>query len=252
VKTQNTPQTGIMVFRERAVTKRSVLTYLAMGVLLVLAIFLAGDELTHHIDAIEAWVVNLGPSSIVAYIGLIIVATSLLMPGSVMSIMAGTLFGLGWGIVAVVTGNLLAAALQYTLSRRFLRSHIQRVIYARPSLAAIQRTVSRNEIRLQVLLRLTPLNPATVSYILGSAGVGFAGFLFACLAHIPNLAVEVYFGYVGKHIARIAGQKAPAVVLHDLIVIGGLVVTVIVMVFVSRTAYKTVMETVSKSSDEAE
>jgi uncharacterized membrane protein YdjX (TVP38/TMEM64 family) len=236
-----------MAHHDSATSRRTILTYLVMVVVLVLAIVLTGDELGRHIDVIEAWVATLGPWSIVAYIGLLIVTTSLLMPSTVMSIMAGALFGMAWGIAAVVTGNLLAAALQYTLSRRFLRFYIRGIITARPALAGIQQAVSRNEVKLQMLLRLTPLNPATVSYILGSAGVRFLGFLLACLVHIPNLVIEVYFGYAGKHLARVAGQKT-SVALNDLIVIGGLVVTIIVMVLVSRTAYKTVMEAVSKSA----
>ena len=34
-----------------------------------------------------------------------------------------------------------------------------------------------DEFHLQFLLRLTPLNPATLSYLLGAAGVRFWGFL---------------------------------------------------------------------------
>jgi hypothetical protein len=56
-----------------------------------------------------------------------------------------------------------------------LRARIQRALAARTSLAAIQRDVRRDEFRLQVLLRPTPLNPATINYPLGAAGVRFSG-----------------------------------------------------------------------------
>jgi uncharacterized membrane protein YdjX (TVP38/TMEM64 family) len=229
---------------------RTALTYLAMGLLLVAAIVLAGDEIEHHIDAIEAWITNLSPWSVLAFVGLFVVATSLLIPDTVLSIMAGALFGLGWGIAAVVVGSLLAAALQYALSQRLLRARIERAVAARPSMAAIQRAVSRNEVRLQALLRLTPLNPAMITYMLGAVGVRFAGFLFACLALVPNLVIEVYFGYAGKHVAGMAGRGTHAAHLHDLTIIGGLAVTIIVMVFVSRTARKGVMQAVSETVTE--
>ena len=115
------------------------------------------------------------------FVGLFALATSVLLPDTVLCIIAGALFGLGWGVAAVLAGSFLAAAIQFALAHQLLRARIQRTLAARPSLAAIQRAVSRDEFRLQVLLRLTPLNPATISYLLGAAGVRFSGFLIAWL-----------------------------------------------------------------------
>lgn len=227
----------------------TVLTYLLMGLLLVAAIIFAGKEIGHHIDMIDAWITDLGPWGVLAFIALFVVATSVLMPDSILSIMAGALFGLAWGASAIVAGSLLAAALQYALSQRVLRARIKRVVDNSPSLAAIQRTICHDALRLQALLRLTPLNPATVSYILGAAGVRFYSFMLACLALVPTLFIEVYLGFAGKHVARMAGRNTTAVYLHDVIVIGGLVVTVIVMVVVSRMARKAFLEAVSRTED---
>jgi uncharacterized membrane protein YdjX (TVP38/TMEM64 family) len=224
---------------------RAALMYLPIGLLLIGTVILASYEIEHHIGAIEAWIANLGHWSVVAFIGFFVLTTSFLLPEAVLAIIAGALFGLLWGFAAVMAGNLIAATLQFILSQYLLRTYIQRAIAARPTLAAIQRTVNRDAYRLQVVLRLTPLNPATISYLLGAAGVRFSGFLLACLALTPHLFIEVYLGHAGKHIARMAGRHTRAVYLHDLTVIGGLVVTIIVIVFVSRTARKALMEAVS-------
>jgi len=223
---------------------RAVLPYLAVGLLLIVAVVFAGREIEHHINEIESWITTLGPWGVLAFIGLFVLTTSFLVPDTVLCIIAGALFGMGWGVTAVLAGSLLAGAVQYVLSHKLLRGRIQRMLAARPSLAAIQRAVSRNEFRLQVLLRLTPLNPATISYLLGAAGVRFAGFLVACLAITPNLVIEVYFGHVGKQAAWLAGSDARTAHLHDLAMIGGLAVGIAVMVFVSRMARKAVMQAV--------
>jgi uncharacterized membrane protein YdjX (TVP38/TMEM64 family) len=233
-----------------AARSRTPLTYLAVGLLLLAAIVIAGQDIAHHVAALEAWIANLGPWGIVTFIGLFVAATTLLLPESLLSIMAGALFGLVTGLATVVAANLLAAALQYALSRRLLRARVQRSVDARPSLAAIQRTVSHNELRLQALLRLTPLNPALVSYLLGAAGVRFAGYMLACLAFTPHLLIEVYFGYAGRHVARMAGRGTRVVYLHDFVVLGGLAITVIVTVVVTRLAHKAVMEAVSAARDD--
>jgi uncharacterized membrane protein YdjX (TVP38/TMEM64 family) len=228
---------------------RAALPYLTVGLLLIVAIVVGGREIQHHINAIESWITALGPWGVIAFIGLFVLATSFLLPDTVMCIIAGALFGVYWGVAAVLAGSLLAGAMQFALARKLLRTRIQRALAARPSLAAIQRAVSRDEFRLQVLLRLTPLNPATISYLLGAAGVRFTGFLTALMALTPNLAIEVYFGHVGKQAAGLAGSGARTTHLHGLALIGGLAVCVAVMVFVSRIARKALMQAVAETEE---
>jgi len=91
------------------------------------------------------------------------------------------------------------------------------------------------------------LNPATIIYLLGAAGVRSSEFMIAFLALTPNLVIEVYFGHVGKHAARLAGSDARTAHLHDLVIIGGFVVCVAVMVLVSRMARKAVMQAVAET-----
>jgi uncharacterized membrane protein YdjX (TVP38/TMEM64 family) len=242
------PEAGDLVrrFLARAYS-RATLPYLAMGLLLIVAIVVGGREIEHHIHAIDSWITKLGLWGVFAFIGLFVLSTSFLLPDTVLCIIAGVLFGLGWGVGAVLAGSVLAGMMQYALSRKLLRARIQWILAARPSLAAIQRAVSRDEFRLQVLLRLTPLNPATISYLLGAAGVRFPGFLIACLALTPNLVIEVYFGHVGKHAARLVGSNAHIARLHDLAIIGGLAVCIAVMVLVARMAHKAVRQAVAET-----
>ncbi|MEE4113244.1 MAG: VTT domain-containing protein [Desulfobacteraceae bacterium] len=217
-----------------------------VGLLLIVAVVAGGREIQHHITAIESWITALGPWGVLAFIGLFVLATSFLLPDTVLCIIAGALFGMYWGVTAVLAGSLLAATIQFALSHKLLQTRIQRKLAARPSLAAIQRAVSRDEFRLQVLLRLTPLNPATISYLLGAAGVRFSTFLIAFLALTLYLAIEVYFGHVGRHAALLAGSETKTAHLHDLVIIGGLAVGVAVMVLVSRMARKAVMQAVAE------
>lgn len=226
---------------------RAALPYLTVGLLLIVAIVVAGREIEHHINSIESWITKLGPWGVFAFVGLFVLATSFLLPDTVLCIIAGALFGMFWGVAAVLAGSVLAGAMQFALSHKLLRARIQRTLASRPSLAAIQRAVSRDEFRLQVLLRLTPLNPATIIYLLGAAGVRSSEFMIAFLALTPNLVIEVYFGHVGKHAARLAGSDARTAHLHDLVIIGGFVVCVAVMVLVSRMARKAVMQAVAET-----
>jgi uncharacterized membrane protein YdjX (TVP38/TMEM64 family) len=230
---------------------RAVVPYLVVGLVVVVAIVVAGREIDRHITAMESWIIDLRPWSVLAFIGLFALLTSLLLPDTVLAIVAGTLFGLVWGVAAVVAGSLIAATLQFALSQHLLRARIQGALAMRPSLAAVQRALSTNELRLEVLLRLTPLNPATISYLLGATGVRFGGFLLTSLAIVPGLILEVYVGYAGKHVARMAGRSAHALYAHDVTVIGGLALGILVMVLVSQMARKAVLEAVAETAGQA-
>lgn len=226
--------------------KRVVLFVVAVGGL-VAAVLFAGVELERHVGGIETWIMVREPWSSLVFIGVFVVAASLLLPESLLSIMAGALFGMGGGLVAAVAGNLLAASLQYALARRILRPVIVRALAHRPSLLAIQRAVLHNEIRLQVLLRLTPFNPAMISYLLGAAGVRFRGFFFSGLAMLPIQTVEVYLGYAGRHLVRLSGRPGGELFVHDLVIVCGAVATMAVMVMISRMARDVVMKSVRET-----
>ena len=233
------------------VYSRAALPYLVVIVLLVVAVVLSGREIEHHIKAVEAWVSALGSWGVLVFVVLYAIASSCLFPDTILCIAAGAMFGPGWGIPAVLAGSLIGSSLQFALSKHLLKQKIGKVLAARPSLAAIQRAVIRDEFRLQVLLRLTPLNPATISYVLGATGVRFSGFITACLALAPHLAVAVYFGRATKHATLLASGTARTAHLHDLMLGVGLLTCITVMVVISRMARKALTEAVEQACADA-
>jgi uncharacterized membrane protein YdjX (TVP38/TMEM64 family) len=234
-----------------AARSRRILACGLAGLALLGAIALLGEDLSRHIATIEAWVESLGPLGIAVFVAIYVLATSLLFPESALSVMAGALFGLGKGLAVVIVGSLLAATTQYLLSRHLLRERIQRIVAQRPTFAAIQRAVRSNELRLQLLLRLTPLNPASGSYVLSAAGVRFGGFLAATLGTIPHLLLEVYIGYAGKHLAHIAGRTAEANYLHEAAIIGGLATTVIAIGVISKITHNALSRAIREAPIDA-
>jgi uncharacterized membrane protein YdjX (TVP38/TMEM64 family) len=62
----------------------------------------------------------------------------------------------------------------------------------------------------------------------------------ACVGLLPSIFLEVYFGYAGKHLAKVAGASAHGTELHDVVMVAGLLVAIAVMVLVSRSARKAV------------
>ncbi len=210
--------------------------YLLAGGALLAGVLVLGAEIGRHIQGIDGWIAGLGPWALLAFFLLYAVLSSAFVPDILFGLVAGATFGFPRGLAAVAAGSLAGAALQYTVARLFLGRPIDRFLATRPSLRVILHAVRTDEFRLQFLIRLTPLNRALTSYLLGAAGVRFIPFVAACFALVPSLCLEVYAGYAGGHLARMAGRPYRSVVLEDVTVVAGLAAAVAVMVVVSRVA----------------
>jgi len=125
-------------------------------------------------------------------------------PVSVLGFSAGLLFGpwLGLGLVAV--GGLVGGTMMFFLGRGFLRGRIRELVANRPKLAAVDRMAGREDIKLNILTRLSPLNFGLASYTLASGRSRFRAYLAGLVATLPSMIAQVWFG----SLARQAGSAA--------------------------------------------
>lgn len=220
----------------------TIALYIVVGGIFAAGILVLGEEFVRHIDSLEAWIADLGPWALVAFILLYAVLGTLFVPDTVLGIIAGTTFGFSQGLLAALLGSLVGAVLQYALAHRLLRPTVEKIVAAKPTLAAIQNAVLQQEFRLQLLIRLTPLNRTLTNYMLGASGVGFARFVAACVGFLPTVCLEVYVGYAGKQMVGMATQPGNNVVLQDALLILGLLAAIIVTALISRLARRAVEE----------
>jgi uncharacterized membrane protein YdjX (TVP38/TMEM64 family) len=213
----------------------------AVVVLIALAVWL-GPHIGDDIVAMEGWIAAQGAWGPVVFVGLFVVLTSIFVPDTLLAAAAGALFGIAIGTTVTVAGYFVAQCIAFGISRHFLHDRVQRLLAHRPKLAAIQRAADREGLRLQLLLRLTPLSPVLVSHVVGITRVRFATFLAACLGLVPGLFVEVYCGYAAKHMLKVAGQVSEHSTLHTVLTITGLVVCILLLVYVTRLARKAIAE----------
>lgn len=210
-------------------------------ILAAVVVVLFGHELGRHIHSMESWVTQSGALGLLVFVGLVVVGTSLFVPESLFGIAAGVLFGLAWGVVIILMANILAATLQYGLAHRMLREPIRRKMEGGRVFAVIQRVASGDNLGLQVLLRLAPLNQTVISYSMGASGIRFAPFLAASIAMLPSIIFEVYLGHTGKHLALISVGAGHHGWRHGAILVVGLIVVVIGVGFTSRVASKSLL-----------
>lgn len=216
--------------------------WLTAAAVVVVGIVLLGQAIALNLSALEGWIHGLGPWAFVVFVGAFLLLTTFFVPDTLLAIVAGAVFGMVGGTLAVSVAGLLAAALQYVLARTLLHRRIAGWLSGRPRLAAIQDAVRRDQVRLQWLLRLTPFNPTTVSYLLGATGVRFGSYLLACLGLLPAFVVEVYVGYAGRSLASASQRREAAGPWHDVLTACGLVGCVLVLVWMGRRARRAVRE----------
>lgn len=227
---------------DRPVAARGrVLRWAAAAVALAIVVWL-GRYLGHHLVALEDWVRGLGPAGPLAFLVMFVVLALFCLPDTIFAIAAGVLFGLWIGTGLIVAGVIAATSISFLLARRVLRQRVERRLERSPRLLALQRAIGGGGVRLQFLLRLTPLNPVIVSYVLGTSGVRYPTFLIACAGLVPGLFIEVYLGYAAAHLSKVTSGAQSHPPLHTALAVGGLAMCLLVMALVTRAARRALAE----------
>lgn len=221
---------------------------LVLRVLVLLAgaavLVLVGRHLGGQLPRFAAWVEGLGAWGPAVFIAGYVVATVAFVPGSVLTLAAGAIFGLVRGVIYVFVGATLGAAAAFLVSRYLARSAVERRVAGDPRFAAIDRALGGQGFRVVFLLRLSPLFPFNLmNYALGLTRVRFVDYLLASVGMIPGTVLYVYYGRVAGDVARAAGGAAPERGIGYYAVLAvGLAATVAVSALIARISRRALQE----------
>ena len=221
-------------------------TLLALGVVLALAF---GRRAAAALPEFVAWVEGLGALAPVVFVAGYAVAAVAFVPGSLLTLAAGAVFGLGRGFVVVLVAATLGASAAFLVARYVARAAVERRLEGNARFAAIDRAVGRDGRRIVFLLRLSPVFPFNLlNYALGLTSVRFGDYLVACIGMAPGTLLYVYYGKLAGDVAALAGGAAPdrGPEYYALLVVG-LVATVAVTTVVTRTARRALAEATDES-----
>jgi len=180
------------------------------------------------------WVEQLGPWGPVIFIAIYVVATVLLVPGSILTLGAGAVFGVVWGSVYVSLAATLGATSAFLVGRYLARDAVARKIAGNERFAAIDKAVANEGWKIVGLTRLSPVFPFTLlNYAFGITRVKFSHYVFASwIGMMPGTVMYVYLGSVAKAASGERARTTGEWVLYGV----GLLATVIVTLFVTRIA----------------
>lgn len=193
------------------------------------------------------WVDALGSVGAIAFIGLYVVATVAFLPGSLLTLGAGVVFGIVWGSVYVFVGATLGAIAAFLSGRYFARRWISKKIAMNPKFQAIDEAVGKAGFKIVLLTRLSPIFPFNfLNYAYGVTGVSLKDYALASVGMIPGTIMYVYIGSLAGNLATLGrANPSPNPVAQWLIRILGLVATVAVTLYITKIARQALKKAVT-------
>ena len=190
------------------------------------------------------WINSLGAVGGIVFIGIYIIATLAFLPAAILTLGAGIIFGVIWGSLYVFIGATLGAVAAFLVGRYLAQSWIKEKISSYKKFAIIDKAVSKQGLKIVLLVRLSPLFPFNLlNYAFGITSVSFQDYLIGSVGMIPGTIMYVYFGYLAGDLALIGTHNQPVnLILNWVIKIIGLIATIAVTIYVTKIAKKALDE----------
>ncbi|MBA3962378.1 MAG: VTT domain-containing protein [Chthoniobacterales bacterium] len=223
------------------------------GLVLVGVLLIVGGHffsLTDWVASIQSKVMRLGVWSAICYPLLYACCNVLLLPGGFLSVGGGFFFGLWWGFLIVLIGNVAGAAISFFISR-WVGSHwLRRKLLRNPTLEALEPAVRREGWKIILLSQLHPLFPTSLlNYLYGLTNIRFRTcMLWVAIGQAPGLFLYAYVGTLGQlGLNLVRGKTHPRLVEYWLWG-GGLVFSLVILVALGRIALRLLQEVEQKHS----
>ena len=209
-----------------------------VAVLLRILILAAGVALARwlgigeQIGALRGWIEGLGSLGPAVYAAIYAGAVVVAVPGSLLSVGAGALFGAGVGIVVVSVGATLGASLAFLAARYVGRDAVVKRFSHQEIFRRLDRMTEERGAAIVALTRLIPLFPFNLlNFGFGLTRVRFRTYVFwSWLCMLPGIVVFV--AGTDAVVQFLMGGRVPGIVLA--VLGGGVVVLAALVRFAQR------------------
>lgn len=150
------------------------------------------------VESIEAWVVGFGLWAPLVFMSVYLIGPPLFLPGSILTMAGGALFGPLWGTVYSLTAATAGATVAFFIARYLISDWVMGKISGK--LKQLVQGVNAEGWRFVAFIRLVPIFPFNLSnYAMGLTkirGYHYVVATFVCM--IPGAFAYSYFGYTGR------------------------------------------------------
>jgi len=187
------------------------------------------QELT--VTELRPWIHNHGVLGITGFGAFYVMSTLLLIPAAALTLVAGAIFGLKWGLIIVSIASSIADGAAFLIGRYFARDVVSRVANRYRPFGALDSAITEGGWKVVALLRLSPTIPYSASnYLYGLTGIRFLPYWITTWAFtLPGTFAYVYLGYVG---AETISQEQKSTIEWTLLFIG-LITTLVATVYLA-------------------
>lgn len=214
--------------------------WLAAGAALaatIAVLVLVGRFAAEPLRNFAEWVDGLGPFAPVVFIAGYIIATVAFVPGLILTLAAGAIFGLLNGTIYVFIGATLGSTAAFLVARYLARPIVEKRLAGNERFQRIDRAIEAEGGRMIVLMRLSPLFPFNaLNYALGISKVGFLPYVLGSVGMIPGTLLYVYYGKLAGDLATLGSEGMRRGPEYYLVLLLGLAATAAVVVVGARAS----------------
>lgn len=213
-----------------------------IGIVVGIAVFTDARALLHA--ALE-WILGLGWRGYVIFVALYVAACVFFVPGSILTLGAGAIFGPVIGSILVSIASTLGATAAFLAGRYLARDWVARRIARHETFKAIDRAVADEGWKIVGLTRLSPVFPFNLlNYAFGLTQVSLRDYILASwIGMMPGTVMYVYIGSLAGAAAGVHDRTTLEWGLYGI----GLVATVIVSVLITRIARRALSQRIESS-----
>lgn len=192
-------------------------------------------------DALNS-IAGLGIWGLIIFALIYILACIFFLPGSVLTLGAGALFGVAKGSILVSISSTLGATAAFLVGRYFARDWVAKKIEGNSKFTAIDQAVAKEGWKIVGLVRLSPVFPfSLLNYAFGLTRVSLRDYVLASwIGMMPGTVMYVYIGSLAH-----AGAQQTTPLQWGLRGIG-LAATIAVTVILTRIAKKALKTRISQ------
>lgn len=187
------------------------------------------------------WIESFGTFEPIVFILIYNVATIMFVPGVLLTMSGGVLFGIGWGSIYVIIAATLGATGAFLIGRYLCRELFCRMIEGYPKFQAIDTAVAKDGFKIVLLTRLSPILPFNLlNYAFGVTQVSLKDYMLGSLGIIPGSVMYVYLGALVGDVAMLGKSdvlvSSEAQIAQWVIRGVGLIATLAMTIYLARLA----------------
>ncbi len=226
--------------------RRALALALVLAALVIAFWFLPiRDWLVHVVDWAQAHPRIAWAGFLLAYV----LAAVFMVPGSLLTLAAGVLFGVTLGVALVSVASTLGAMCAFLAGRFLARDWVESRLEAMPRFRALDRAVARKGWLIVLLARLSVVIPYNLlNYALGLTNVRFGAYVLSTfVGMLPAIFLYVYLGSVAGSLASLDQAGTP--IFPQWLFVSGLIVAAVLIIVIARLTARALRSELDRKDD---